>query len=98
MNTEFSYIYRDASNYKFYKSVIISGKLKLCDIQEYLFDEEFFVPELVGLESLVPDVKNEDDHILHGIFSLCETKKPAGVLRAETLVHRFKERGETGWF
>lgn len=69
MNTRINYLYRDASNYKLYGSVIIPREITRQQIQEIMkyclpFDGETrqFIPELVGFPKLEFDCPNEDDH------------------------------------
>lgn len=52
MNTEISYLYRDASNYKVYNSCVIPGELsdsQKAAILNSLDEGEYFIPSLVGL-------------------------------------------------
>ena len=35
------------------------------EIEPFLIDGQFFVPEEIGLKSLVPEQMNSDDHLLH---------------------------------
>ena len=66
MNTKIKYLYRDASNYKSWNEVIISGEMTRDDvirIQMCLFDGEYFVPRDVGLpETRIADYRTDDDH------------------------------------
>ena len=54
-NTLITYQYRDAANYKEFDTVIIHGQLSLSDIEEYLYDKEFFIPTEIGLKELQPE-------------------------------------------
>jgi hypothetical protein len=96
-NTEFRYIYRDASNYKWIDEVVVSGELRFEDFKKYLIDHEFFIPELVGLKCLTPTIRNEDDHDWHAILSLTPTSKSANFISAAELVARFESQYHTGW-
>jgi hypothetical protein len=96
-NTEICYIYRDASNYKWFDEVVVSGELHFEDFKEYLIDREFFIPELVGLKCLTPEIRNEDDYDWHAIFSLTPTSKAANFISAAELVARFKLQHRKGW-
>jgi hypothetical protein len=98
MNTEITYLYRDASNYKFFGSIVVAGRIEIADIEGCFFDSEFFVPEAVGLPSLVPEVTNEDDHLLHTIVAMESTDKPASPIFAANLINEFRRRAEIGWF
>jgi hypothetical protein len=96
-NTELEYLYRDASNYKWFDSVIVAGHLTLNDLKKYLIDGEYFVPELVGMKCLTPEIRNEDDHDWHEIVSLKPTTLAANFLSAEELVLKFKAQYLAGW-
>ena len=76
-NTCVEYMYRDGGNYKFYGSAILIGAVTLAQIENYLTEGQFFIPEHVGLRSLVPDVKNDDDHMLHEFLSFEATFEKA---------------------
>ncbi|MCR4313072.1 MAG: hypothetical protein NUV58_02395, partial [Candidatus Roizmanbacteria bacterium] len=63
MNTLITYQYRDASNFKESDTVIIRGLLSINDIEEYLYEKEYFIPSEIGLKDLQPENLNQDDHI-----------------------------------
>ena len=54
MNSCLTYLYRDASNYKFWGSVTIEGHLEMDQLTPYLYEGEYFLPELVEIPSLTP--------------------------------------------
>jgi hypothetical protein len=90
-NTIVEYVYWDAGGSKYYGSTILMGAVALKDIEKYFIDHEFFIPEHVGLRSLVPDVKTEDDHMLHKILSLEPTFDAAdSVTPADILIGLMK--------
>lgn len=97
INTEFEYLYRDASNYKWFHTVVVAGRLTIDDLKKYLIDGEFFIPELVGMSPLTPDSRNEDDHDWHEIVSLKPSSLPADFLAAEELALKFKAQYLAGW-
>ena len=80
MNTRIEYMYRDASNYKAYGEAVLRGTISESEkgaIGKALYDGEFFIPEAVGLDSLVgilgePD--EEQDHPFHTIEGFSETE------------------------
>ncbi len=97
-NTQISYLYRDASNYKQFESVILEGELSENDIGiiiKKLVDGVLFIPEQVGLESLQQkfDDLNDDDHIYHELhregIGLVEAP-PTITLSAKELVRNFQ--------
>ena len=79
MNTQITYQYRDAANYKEFDTVIIHGQLSLSDIEEYLYDKEFFIPSEIGLKDLQPERLNQDDHIWHEMLDVSHTNEEATV-------------------
>jgi len=66
MNTRIDYLYRDASNYKAYNSVVLSGKMSAEDaerISKCLCDGTYFIPRDVGLPEIrVCGYRTDDDH------------------------------------
>ena len=98
MLTEISYMYRDASNYKFYGSLIVEGRIAAPDLEPYLFDAEFFVPHEVGLDHLLDMPMNQDDHYLHTFTGFTPAKAGEPHCTASDLVSRFKIANERGWF
>lgn len=69
-NTRIEYVYCDAAGYKAFGSAVLLRTVALSDVEDHFIDGEFFIPEHVGLRSLAPLVKTEDDHMLHRIISL----------------------------
>lgn len=70
VNTEFTYLYRDASNWKQFETIILEGEMSTEDIDlimSRLEDEDLFLPEQVGLQRLQHrwGKLNEDDHAYH---------------------------------
>lgn len=72
-NSKFSYMYRDADNYKVFNTVVFSGEFSPRDAQNVmknLFDEEFFIPGDVDLENLqgrFEDMDPDLDHPWHEV-------------------------------
>ncbi|MCO5088437.1 MAG: hypothetical protein M9883_16430 [Methylobacteriaceae bacterium] len=97
MKTEVHYLYRDASNYKFWGSFIVSGAFSTAKIERYLIDGEFFVPKAIGLPPLVPDVRNEDDHDWHTFQECVETSEGEPLLTARELIRRIKAASARDW-
>ena len=98
MNTLITYQYRDASNYKEFETVITNGLLSLKDIEEYLYDKEFFVPSEIGLKDLQPENLNQDDHIWHEILEINHThEKPTTNMTAEKIVSNFRKVSLEEW-
>lgn len=64
MNTKIKYLYRDAGNYKTPNNCIVAGEItedQKKAILNSLFDEEYFVPSVVGLPETRFGSINEDD-------------------------------------
>ncbi|MBS1259565.1 MAG: hypothetical protein MAG551_02638 [Candidatus Scalindua arabica] len=97
-NTQFIYQYRDAANYKVFDIVIIRGVFSLFDIEEYLYEKDFFVPSEIGLKDLQPKKLTHDDHIWHAIFEISYTKeKPTVNISAEEIVLNFNRAFSEEW-
>lgn len=63
MNTVFSYLYRDADNYKARETVVLTGAPRPGDfdvIQSALDDGCFFIPSQVGLPDLQEQLQQYD--------------------------------------
>ena len=96
-NTRINYLYRDAHNWKTREWEVVSGQVQAKDIQPYLSEEEYFIPEQVGLRSLNGyDVRI--DHSWHEILAVELTDdEPTIELAAEELIAKFKQAHNEGW-
>lgn len=99
MNTEFRYLYRDASNYKASSSCVLAGEITADDqrmIRARLDDGVAFIPSQVGLPDQQPHFLqygplNDDDHVWHELVSISDTTEaPTGELSADTVVAAFR--------
>ena len=97
-NCKITYRYADAGNWKFWGEFCVLGTLCFDDLRPHLCDEEFFIPERIGLPSLVPDAKNDDDHLLHTFESFAVAEPAPYVWTAEELVERVRLANTQGWF
>jgi hypothetical protein len=98
MSTSITYQYRDASNYKEFDTVIIRGQLSLNDIDEYLYEKEFFIPSEIGLKDLQSENLNQDDHIWHEILEISHThEKPTVDITAEKIISNFRKASVEEW-
>ncbi|MCK5133782.1 MAG: hypothetical protein KAR40_16735 [Candidatus Sabulitectum sp.] len=98
MNTKITYKYRDANNYKVWGEEVIEGTLTLNQLTPCLIDTEFFIPKDIGLPDLQPYPRTEDDHDLHTIEELEETREsPTISLNAETLINNFPKARVGEW-
>jgi hypothetical protein len=93
-----TYLYRDAGNWKFWGEFLVLGELRLDDLRPHLLEQEFFIPERIGLPSLVPELKNEDDHLLHTFEDLAAVEPASYICTAEELLDRVRLANEQGWF
>lgn len=82
-NTLFSYLYRDAANYKQDETVVLAGPLSLAQARAVVDgtdEEDGFVPSAVGLDDLQERTINgwqpDVDHPFHEIASLALTDDP----------------------
>lgn len=98
MNTRFSYLYRDACNYKKFNDVVLSGIIKENQIESFLKDKLFFIPSEVGLPDLQDDFFSVDDHIWHEFEKIELTEEPATIdLRAAMLIKNFRKAFGNNW-
>jgi hypothetical protein len=93
-----TYRYADAGNWKFWGEFCVLGTLRFDDLRPHLFDEEFFIPERIGVPSLVPDVKNDDGHLLHTFQDFAVVDSAPCVWTVEELVERVRLANKQGWF
>lgn len=98
MNTLVEYMYRDASNYKQLGAFVLQGEFDISAVQEWLWDAEFFIPERVGVKSLVPAEKTVDDHYLHTLEATSSVDDPSALMSAEVFIERVKRAAAEGWF
>lgn len=96
--TIIEYLYRDASNYKFWGDLVVNGPLVKRDLTDFLFDGEYFVPSEVGLSHLLDLPINEDDHLLHEFASFTPISGKAPLCTASELIERFRAAHRRGWF
>ena len=98
MNTKFSYLYRDEWNYKKFHSIILSGVIRLEQIEPFLREGAFFIPSEVGLPDLQEDVFKSYDHIWHEIESIELTnEQPTVAINTSTLLTNFKKAHSHDW-
>lgn len=112
-HTILRYLYRDASNYKAHGEALLSGALtaeleaRLC---RCLIDQEYFIPEEVGLPSLRERLyeysggaPTDDDHLLHELVevrggAVQAQSGTSAVCSIEELVSRFEAAEQGGWW
>ncbi len=98
-NTQITYMYRDASNWKQFETVILWGEMNDNDIETILSrltDHNLFLPEQVGLPRLQHrwENLNEDDGIYHELKLEDFTKsdlEPTVDMTAQELVENFRK-------
>lgn len=75
----FEYLYRDASNYKAFGGVILTGSIGanyVKQLENLLEDSQFFIAEQIKIPNLQPELfkysngPTEDDHGYHEFFHL----------------------------
>jgi len=75
----FEYLYRDASNFKSWGSVLLEGKVDasvLARVKSRFDSEEFFVAEQLGLPALYEELwtfsdgPTDADHVWHTFYAL----------------------------
>ena len=81
-NIKLHYLYRDASNYKQYGSVVLANPNNIAValvadiISRNLIDGEFFDADKWGVPAIFFDKENEDDHEWHEFESVEITEEP----------------------
>ena len=96
MNTCWSYLYRDASNYKIHQDVVTAGPLPadaVAAVFRSLDDGEYFIPDNVGFPA--PRPEEEDPLIDHPWYELRDVEateeEPTLEITTEQAVRAFKE-------
>jgi hypothetical protein len=94
-NTRLTYGYRDASGSGQTEEIILAGELSFQqDIQPYLYEGEFLIPDQVGLPNLqgrFEDFPNEDDHPWHTIREISLTDEaPTAQVTADEIRQLFR--------
>jgi hypothetical protein len=91
MNIKFSYLYRDASNYKNYNTIIFSNpnchkleKVEL-DIKNNLIDNAYFEAIKILIPELFFETQNVDDHDWHEFIQLENTTENITDLKKRTI-------------
>jgi hypothetical protein len=98
MNTRFSYLYRDACNYKKFNDVVLSGIIQEKQIAPFLKDKLFFIPSDVGLPDLQDDTFSVDDHIWHEFEKIELTEEPPNLeIVSSLLIEKFKDASQNNW-
>lgn len=96
--TKVEYLYRDYGNWKFYGDFILQGQFDLDEARQYLYEELKFVPNEVGVASLMPRDTNEDDHWLHEIVETSFSDETLPALMSNTeFIRRLKKANSVGW-
>jgi hypothetical protein len=91
-------MYRDENNFKFFGSAMISHDIDLHDLKNYLFCSETFIPEKVGLPSLVPLERSIYDHDLHEILEIIPGFECENPIYTPDLIERFRHASSKEWF
>jgi hypothetical protein len=91
------YLYRDAGNWKVWGEFELLGKVTLDEINELLLDEFWFIPPAVGIESLTPEQRNDDDHPFHEIHAVEPITVTSSTLSVEDFLDRMEGAQKTGW-
>ena len=93
-NTLFEYLYRDASNYKTYNSVVLKGIMTEEDftrIKSCCDSNEYFIPTQVGLYANRDwDYDPSQDHPWFEITGFSSTKNKSPLMTVSELVSAFE--------
>jgi len=104
-NTKFEYLYRDASNYKSWGSVVFADPIS-DDIRMRLISAlesgEFFIARQVRIAQVFLNgwPLDQDDHCWHEFFSVEPTDEPANDPHGRTIdqfVDEVKQAAKEGW-
>lgn len=98
LNTEISYVYRDSSNYKQYNTLVLNGEISQIGVEiiiSKLIDQQFFIPEQVGLPALQKRfiTLTSDDHPYHELLRediRIVSSESSIELNIDELVERFR--------
>ncbi len=107
-NTHFSYMYRDASNYKQSGSVVLAGRLTFEQIEPFLQDGVNFIASDVGLVDLQTQIArrgfafpdHQDDHVFSEVTNgdlEATNSEPNAPVTAKQLYDNMKQCHEAGW-
>jgi len=103
-NTRMTFLYRDASNYKYGGEIVVRGRLRFEDLSPFLLhvSEDDFVPEDVGLEhpgGQTESFPGSDDHALCELREddFEETTVRKCHCTAEELIERFRTAHKASW-
>ncbi|TVR04614.1 MAG: hypothetical protein EA398_01675 [Deltaproteobacteria bacterium] len=98
MNTRFSYLYRDAGNYKTHHDVVLTGHLEEAAVRRLLFEGELFIPHELGLPELQRAPFTADDHIWHELETIAPTADvPTDPRSAAELLASMEQASSAGW-
>ncbi len=104
-NTQISYLYRDADNYKNRTTIVVAGLINkegIDKIIDSLEDGLWFIPEQIGLPVCRFEDITEADHCFceleEGDFEPTDKEPDKDVtITADELVKKFVEIGAKGW-
>lgn len=91
------YAYRDAGNWKVWGEFALSGTLAFSEIENLLHDQLWFVPDAIGIKSLVPEIRNMDDHPLHEIHGIRLAQVDEPLMSREWFIMRLQWGFKKGW-
>lgn len=96
--TEVEYLYRDASNYKYWGTFLVRGIIQKSDLRNFLFDSEFFIPFRIGAPGLQPPQRKEDDHELHSFEGFKPLKGKQFDFDRPDLLEKLEFANKNDWF
>lgn len=108
-NVELEYLYRDASNYKFWNSIIFANPTAISlenaeeRIRRSLDDQEVFIAHQIYVPDIFPFPKGkltEDDHCYHEFVSVRFTKEAPNDTRGRSIaefIEEIERVAQHGW-
>ena len=106
-NARFEYLYRDASNYKAWGSVVFAGEMTddlACRLLRALESTEFFIAHQVRIPELFRGLQSwpleQDDHCWHEFSCIEATNETANDRHRRTIeefIIELEEQSASGW-
>lgn len=102
-NTRIAYLYRDGGNFKARGRVVVAGRVAFRDLEPFLDESRYFVPDLVAFPMLHIEGHARDPELDHDWCELEERdfaatdEAPTHEDEASLLIERFRAAAFRGW-
>lgn len=94
---ELEYLYRDGGNYKYRGYLILDDFIDIESIKPFLIDSVYFIPSSIGMKSLAPCPRNNDDHEFHEFVDVVPFSGGSPPESALRLIQEIKRASMSGW-